>query len=137
HLSTRLAVQQVRRAKEEGLPVTAEVSPHHLTLNDGALRTYDTCCKMAPPLRSPEDVRAVREALADGTIDMIATDHAPHGKIDKEVEFEDAANGITGVETAVPLTLGLVEEGVLPLERWIAALTLAPAKLLGLSAGTL
>lgn len=137
HLSTALALMHVRRAKEEGLPVTAEVSPHHLVLDEGALRTYDTCYKMAPPLRAASDVQALIAGLADGSIDLIATDHAPHGEVDKALEFDQAANGIIGLQTAVPVTLALVALGSVSPRRWVESLTLAPARLLNLPYGTL
>lgn len=137
HLSTRLALEVVKRAKEEGLLVTAEVSPHHLTLTDEAVSSYDSHFKMAPPLRAQADVEALRKGLADGIIDMIATDHAPHGCTDKAVEFDHAANGITGLQSAGPLTYMLVKEGKLSVERWVHSLTEAPAKLLGIPYGTL
>ena len=137
HITTRIALDHIRRAKEAGLPVTAEVTPHHLILSENNIRSYLTNYKMSPPLRSEEDVKALREALSTGLIDMIATDHAPHGLIDKAMEFDQAANGVIGLETAVPLTLKLVREGVLSLQKWIESLTLQPAKLLKLDAGTL
>lgn len=130
HLSTRLALTLVKRAKEEGLPITAEVSPHHLVLTEAAVCSYDTHCKMAPPLRSAEDVEALIDGLATGVIDVIATDHAPHGRVEKEVEFQDAANGILGLQTAIPLTLALVHQGRVSLERWVDSLTRAPARIL-------
>jgi dihydroorotase len=141
HLSTREGVELVKRAKEAGLPITAEVTPHHLMLNELSFLNGSHACvhhqhrtdfKMAPPLRSEEDQRALQEALKTGVIDLIASDHAPHGCVDKEVEFELAANGILGLQTTVPLMLGLVESGVLSLSRMVEALTLAPARLLGL-----
>lgn len=137
HITTRLGMEQVRRAKEEGLPVTAEVCPHHLALTDEAIRGYDTNFKMAPPLRAETDRQSLIEGLAEGVIDMIATDHAPHGFVDKAVEFDHAACGVIGVESAVPVTLKLVHEGKVPLHRWVESLTVAPARLLGVEAGTL
>jgi dihydroorotase len=137
HLSTQAALNHVKRAKEDGLPITAEVSPHHLFLNEESVIGYDTCCKMAPPLRTKEDVEALREGLAKGYIDVIATDHAPHGQVDKAIEFDQAANGIIGVQTAIPLTLRLVHEGKIPLSRWVEAWTTAPAKILRKPYGTL
>ncbi len=132
HLSTEQAIRLVRRAKEDGLPITAEATPHHLSLTDANVGSYDTHFKMAPPLRSERDRKSLQEALADGTVDLLATDHAPHGTIDKCVEFDQAANGIIGLETALPATLKLVTEGKLSLARWVDAWTDAPAKLLGL-----
>lgn len=137
HISTEVGLEHVRRAKDAGLPVTAEASPHHLTLNEEHVRGYDTNFKMAPPLRAQSDVEALQKAVAEGVIDVIATDHAPHGEVDKAVEFDQAANGILGLQTAVPLTLGLVDQGVLPLKRWVESMTTGPAKLLKLPHGTL
>lgn len=137
HISTEVGLEHVIRAKEAGLPVTAEASPHHLELTEESLRTYDTAYKMAPPLRGMKDVEALRAALAKGYIDAIATDHAPHGLIDKAVEFDQAANGIIGLQTAVPVTLKLVHDGVLTPMRWVDSLSLKPAKLLNTELGTL
>jgi dihydroorotase len=139
HLSCAGGVRSVREAKRRGLAVTAEVTPHHLTLTDEdvARSGYDTSFKMSPPLRSAEDVAAVREGLADGTIDAIATDHAPHSRVEKEIEFDAAANGVVGLETAFPVCLGLVAEGLLTERRLIEALTLGPARAFGLPGGTL
>jgi dihydroorotase len=133
HVSTMGAVRLVREGKARGVTVTAEVTPHHLLLTDQALLGYDTACKVNPPLREPEDVEALRRALADGTIDCIATDHAPHGVLDKHVEMAEAAPGMIGLELCLPLLLGLVREGVLPLGRLVDALTAAPARIAGLS----
>lgn len=137
HVSTARSVELVREAKRRGLPVTCEVTPHHLTLDDAACAGYDPHTKCNPPLRGAEDVAALRAGLADGTIDAIATDHAPHALTDKEVEFEQAAFGMIGLETALPLVLGLVEGGHLPLPRALAAMTTGPARCFGLPAGTL
>jgi dihydroorotase len=137
HVSTAGAVRLVRDAKARGLHVTAEVTPHHLILTDEAVRGYDSNTKMYPPLRTAADVEALRQALRDGTIDAIATDHAPHDLADKEVEFDQAPVGIIGLETALPLTLRLVETGVLPLADAIAKLSWGPAQVLGLAKGTL
>ena len=135
-MSTAAAVRLLRDAKARGVPVTGEVTPHHLLLTDEALRAYDANAKMAPPLRSKRDVEACREALADGTLDAIATDHAPHALTDKEVELDHAANGIVGLETAVALCLThLVRERVLDLATLIARLTAGPARVLGLPGG--
>jgi dihydroorotase len=127
----------VRAAKLRGLPVTCEVTPHHLTLTDEACATYDTHAKCNPPLRSGADVEAVREGLADGTIDAVATDHAPHSPVEKDVEFEQAAFGVTGLETAVPLILELVRAGTLTPSSFVARLSTAPAALFGLRGGSL
>lgn len=137
HLSTAGAVDLVRRAKEQGLPVTAEVAPHHFTLTDEAVAMYDTNAKMKPPLRGADDVAAIIAGLRDGVIDAIATDHAPHHRDEKDVEFEAAANGIVGLETAVPLTLRLVREANLPIDVVIRALSTNPARILGVAGGTL
>jgi dihydroorotase len=137
HVSTAGAVRLVHDAKARGLRVTAEVTPHHLFLTDEAVRGYDPNTKMYPPLRTAADVEALRQALKDGTIDAIATDHAPHDLADKEVEFDQAPVGIIGLETSLPLTLRLVEEGILPLADAIAQLTCGPAQVLGLAKGTL
>jgi dihydroorotase len=139
HVSTQGAVRAVREAKKRGLRVTAEVTPHHLALSDEdvALSGYSTDFKMNPPLRSASDVRACREGLEDGTIDAIATDHAPHQHDDKAVEFAAAADGVVGLETAVGLGLRLVEEGVLDRTTLVRRLTTGPAGILGLPAGTL
>jgi dihydroorotase len=138
HVSTAAAVRLLRDAKNRGVPVTGEVTPHHLILTDEAMRAYDPSAKMAPPLRSKRDVEACREALADGTLDAIATDHAPHALTDKEVELDFAANGIVGLETAVALCLThLVRGRVLDLPTLVARLTIGPARILDLPGGTL
>jgi dihydroorotase len=137
HVSTAGAVRLVHDAKVRGLRVTAEVTPHHLFLTDEVVRGYDPNTKMYPPLRTAADVEALRQGLKDGTLDAIATDHAPHDLADKEVEFDEAPVGIIGLETSLPLTLRLVEEGVLPLTEAIAKLTCGPARVLGLAKGTL
>ena len=137
HLSTRGAVALVRQAKAEGLPVTAEATPHHFTLTEAAVEGYNTNAKMAPPLRLAEDVEAVKEGLRDGTIDAIATDHAPHHRDEKEVEFDQAANGVIGLETALPLTMTLVAAGVLSLSEAVRKLTVNPAQVFALPYGTL
>lgn len=137
HISAAESVRLVRDAKKRGLPVTAEVTPHHLFLTDEACATYNTHCKCAPPLRSKADVKAVRDGLADGTIDCIATDHAPHSPVEKDLEFENAAFGMTGLETAVPLCLELVREGVLSEMDLIGRMTYQAADCLGLPYGTL
>ena len=137
HLSTAGAVALVRDAKARGLAVTAEVTPHHLFLTEEAVDGYSTNAKMAPPLRTRADVEALRAALADGTIDAIATDHAPHHHDEKDVEFDQAANGVVGLETALPLALRLVAEGVCDLPTLVARMTVGPARILGIPAGTL
>jgi dihydroorotase len=138
HVSTAAAARLLRDAKARGVPVTGEVTPHHLLLTDEALRGYDANCKMAPPLRAKRDVEACREALVDGTLDAIATDHAPHALTDKEVELDQAANGVVGLETAVAVCLThLVRERVLDLATLIARLTVGPARILDLPGGSL
>ena len=132
HISTAVGLAHVRRAKEDGLPVTAEVSPHHLVLTEEEVRGYDTFYKMAPPLRNESDLIALREGLRDGVIDVIATDHAPHGIVDKAVEFSEAMNGIIGLQTALPVTLKLVHEGKISAKAWVRAFTHGPRKLLKL-----
>ncbi len=138
HISTAGAVRMVRDAKARGVRVTAEATPHHLLLSDEVVRGYDPNTKMAPPLRGKRDVEALVEALADGTVDCIATDHAPHATSEKEDEFEEAANGVVGLETAVPLLLDrLVRPGVIDLATLVTRLSVAPARLLNLSGGSL
>ena len=132
HVSTAGAVRIIREAKSRGLSVTAEVTPHHLLLTDAACLGYDTACRVAPPLREAEDVQALREALADGTIDSIATDHAPHSPLEKDCEFAEASPGLIGLEFAFPLMLGLVREGAFSLERMIDALSRRPARIVGI-----
>jgi dihydroorotase len=138
HVSTAGAVRLIRDAKARGLQVTAEVTPHHLVLTEEAVRTWDPNTKMAPPLRTKRDVEALLEALADGTIDCVATDHAPHALSEKEGEFDHAAFGIVGLETAVAVLLDrLVRPGLLPLSTLIARLSRDPARLLNLPGGDL
>jgi dihydroorotase len=132
HVSTAGAVRLIREAKARGIAVTAEVTPHHLLLTHEALVGYDTACKVNPPLREAEDVEALRTALADGTIDCVATDHAPHGVLDKHVELAEAAPGLIGLELCVPLLLGLVRQGRFGLARLVDALTAAPSRVAGL-----
>jgi dihydroorotase len=140
HLSAAASVDAVRRGKARGVKVTAEATPHHLFLTDEAVRHtgYDTSTKMNPPLRSESDRVAVLEGLCDGTIDCIATDHAPHTVDDKNVEYDQAAFGIVGLETAVPLCLDrLVGAGLVDLRQLVALLSTNPARVLGLPGGTL
>lgn len=137
HLSTAASVRLVRDAKARGVRVTAEVTPHHLTLCDDDIVAYDTNFKMNPPLRAAADREAVIVALADGTIDAIATDHAPHAPHEKQQEFNRAPFGVIGLETALPLTLRLVETGRLSLARAVDALSTAPARIFGLRGGHL
>ena len=137
HVSTRGSVEIIRAAKKRGVKVPGEATPHHFMLTEEAVRGYNTNAKMNPPLRAAEDVAAVREGLADGTLDAIATDHAPHHLDEKNVEFKVAMNGVVGLETALPLTLQLVSDKVLDLNRAIELLTSGPAKALNLPVGTL
>lgn len=132
HLSSAGSVEQVRRAKAQGLRVSAEVTPHHLAFADEDLAGYDTNLKVNPPLRTPDDREALRAGLADGTIDAVATDHAPHAVEEKESEFDHAPPGTIGLETALAAILTeLVEPGRLPLGRAIEAMSTAPARILG------
>ncbi|HEX9754471.1 MAG TPA: dihydroorotase [Gemmatimonadales bacterium] len=138
HMSTRGSVELIRRAKEKGLPVTAEATPHHFTLTHERVRGYDTNAKMSPPLREEADREAIRRGLEDGTIDVIATDHAPHHYDAKEREFDDAPNGIIGLETALGLALReLVARELLTLSELIARMSTIPARIFHLPGGTL
>ncbi|MCK4436724.1 dihydroorotase [bacterium] len=137
HISTAKSVQLVRQAKAGGIKVTCETAPHYFSLTDEAVRTFDTNTKMNPPLRTAGDVEAIKEGLKDGTIDVIATDHAPHTIVEKEVEYNLAPFGIIGLETALPLVLKAVEEGFLTLTDAIAKMSINPAKILGIGKGTL
>lgn len=137
HISTAGSARMVREAKARGIRVTAEACPHHFTLTEELVRGYNTHAKMNPPLRTWSDVQAIKEGLRDGTIDVIATDHAPHATQEKQQDFTEAPFGIVGLETALSLTLGLVEEGVLSLEQAVQKLTSAPAAAFGLKKGTL
>jgi len=137
HVSTKGSVELVRQAKARGARVTCEAAPHHFTLTEEAVRGYNTNAKMNPPLRTQADVEAIRAGLADGTIDAIATDHAPHHIDEKNVEFAIAMNGIVGLETLLPLTLRLVGDKLLGLSQAIALMTCKPAHILGLDRGTL
>ncbi len=137
HISTVGSVRMVREAKQRGLKVTAEACPHHFTLTEEVVRGFNTFAKMNPPLRTWRDVQAIKEGLRDGTIDVIATDHAPHATQEKQQGFTEAPFGIVGLETALPLTMALVDEGILSLETAIDKLSSAPAKAFSLSKGTL
>ena len=137
HLSTEGSVRMVREAKARGINVTAEACPHHFLLTEEAVREFNTNAKMNPPLRSRKDVKAVKAGLKDGTIAVIATDHAPHAAFEKEREFDYAPFGIVGLETAWGLSMVLAEEGVLTVEQVVAALTVQPAQTFGLAKGTL
>jgi dihydroorotase len=137
HVSTAEAVDLVRRGKDQGVRVTAEACPHHFTLTDAAVRQYDTNTKVNPPLRSAADVEAVKAGLKDGTIEVIASDHAPHHVSEKEQDYTAAPSGMIGLETSLGLSFQLVHEGCLSLPQWIAKQTLNPAQLLELPHGSL
>jgi dihydroorotase len=132
HVSTRESVRAIKDAKKRGIPVTAETAPHYFSITDGAVKEYNTNAKMYPPLRSGQDREAVCRGIADGTIDVIATDHAPHSFIEKQVEFDRAANGIIGLETSVSLALKLVENGVISMAVLVEKMSTNPARILGL-----
>jgi len=137
HVSTEGSVKFIRQAKEEGIPVTAETAPHYFSLDHTAVIDYDTNAKMYPPLREPKDVEAIKKGLSEGVIDVIATDHAPHSQLEKDVEFDRASFGIIGVQTALPLTLALVREGVVDLPDAIAKLSYNPARILNVRGGVI
>ncbi len=137
HVSTREAVQAIAQARSRSLSVSCEVTPHHFSLTDEAVLGYDTDAKMSPPLRGGVDRAALLEGLAQGIITIIATDHAPHEEESKRVEFCHAANGVVGLETMLPVSLELVRDGVMSLTACLAAMTVHPARLLGLPHGTL
>ena len=137
HVSTRESVSLIRRAKEQGCRVTAETAPHYFTLTEEAIGSYDARAKMNPPLRTADDVAAIQEGLRDGTLDAIATDHAPHSELEKDVEFDLAANGIIGLETALPLSLALVRDGLLSPAKLIELLSVNPTRILGVAGGSL
>jgi dihydroorotase len=137
HVSSLGAVRLLREAKSRGLCVSAEVTPHHLMLTHEALLGFDTACKVNPPLREPEDIAALREALRDGTIDCIATDHAPHSSLEKNCEFAAASPGMIGLEPAIPVLLDLVREGVLSPMRWVEVLSTAAARVGRIAGGSL
>jgi dihydroorotase len=138
HVSTARSVQMVREAKGRGVRCTAEVTPHHLLLTDECVRGFDTRTKMKPPLRTEADTRALLEGLQDGTVDAIATDHAPHHPDKKKVEFSNAPFGVVGLETAVSLVLDrLVRPGLISLGRMVEVLSVAPCRILNLAGGSL
>jgi len=137
HVSTKGSVALIREAKSRGLDVTCEVTPHHLLLADSALLGYDTACKVNPPLREQDDLDALRAALADGTIDAIATDHAPHSALEKDCEFAEASPGMIGLELCFGLLIGLVGQSGLGLSRLIDALSRRPARIVGIEAPAL
>ena len=138
HITTSGSVDLVRRARTRGVPVTCEATPHHLTLTDECVKTFDTNFKMNPPLRTEQDVAMMQRALADGTIDCLVSDHAPHALEEKDVEFSLAPFGVIGMETLLPIVITeLVEKEVLSISEAIAKLTTNPARILGLPKGTL
>jgi dihydroorotase len=138
HMSTRGSVELIRWGKERGINVTAEVCPHHLSLTEDRVEAYDTNAKMNPPLRTADDVAALREAVKDGTIDLVATDHAPHHYDEKEREFADAPNGIVGLETALAVIVtNLVETGIISYSQMVERMACAPAKVFNLPGGSL
>ncbi len=137
HVSSMGAVRLLREAKSRGLQVSAEVTPHHLALTHDALIGYETACKVNPPLREAEDREALREALADGTIDCIATDHAPHSALEKDCEFEAASPGMIGLEPALSVMLGLVRDNVLKASRLVESLSTSPARIAHIEGGSL
>jgi len=137
HVSTKESVRAIKDAKKRGIPVTAETAPHYFSLTDEAVKEYNTNAKMNPPLRFGHDREAVCRGIADGTIDVIATDHAPHSSIEKQVEFDRAANGIIGLETSVSLALKLVEDGMITMTVLVEKMSTNPARILGLENGLL
>jgi dihydroorotase len=138
HVSTKGAVELVRRAKDDGVAVTCETCPHYFTLTDNDVRSYDTNLRVNPPLRTASDIAAIKAGLADGTIDAIASDHAPHSLEEKQVEFDAAPPGMIGLETLLPLTLTeLVQPGTITLERAIELMSTDPASILGIPHGSL
>jgi dihydroorotase len=137
HVSTAESVAIIRQAKKQGVRVTCEVTPHHFSLTDEAVKTFNPSTKVNPPLRSEKDVLAIKEGLHDDTIDVIATDHAPHALIYKQRTFNQAAFGMIGLETALPLSLRLVGEGVLSISALINKLSHQPARILNYDRGTL
>jgi dihydroorotase len=137
HVSAFGSVALIRQAKAAGLTVTAETAPHYFSLTDDAVRGYDTNAKVNPPLRTAEDVAAIKEGLKDGTLDAIASDHAPHTSLEKDLEFEAAAFGLIGLETSLGLSLQLVHDGILTLSQLVAAMSTNPARILKVPGGTL
>ncbi|TYB34626.1 MAG: dihydroorotase [Flexistipes sinusarabici] len=133
HVSTKGSVDLIRRAKDQGLNVTCEAAPHHFTFTEEELLNYDTNYKMNPPLRTKEDVKCIKDALEDGTIDIIATDHAPHHPDEKFVEFDNAPNGVIGLQTLIPLTLKLINEGVIDIKQFVKLTSYMPSVISGLA----
>lgn len=137
HVSCKESVEIIRKAKSQGVRVTAETAPQYFALTEEACRAYDTNTKMNPPLRTKEDIEAIKEGLKDGTIDVIASDHAPHGNHEKDVEFDNAAFGIVGLETTLGLCITHLADNVLTLDELVKKLALNPARILGIKKGTL
>jgi dihydroorotase len=137
HVSTAGSVRLIRQAKESGIPVTAETCPHYFTITEKAIQAFNTNAKVNPPLRTEKDIEALQKGLKDGTIDVIATDHAPHHRDEKRMEFDQAPSGISGLETALSLSLKLVEEGTITLSQLIEKMAQNPARILGLNRGKL
>jgi dihydroorotase len=137
HVSTADSVALIRRAKQRGIPVTAETAPHYFTLTDELITSFDAVYKVNPPLRSSEDVEAIKAGLADGTIDAIASDHAPHSAVEKDLEFEFASNGMIGLESSLPLILKLVRDKVLSPAQAVSKISSIPAGILKVPFGTL
>jgi dihydroorotase len=137
HVSSEAATDLIAQAKKRGVPVTAETTPHYFTLTEEAVGDYNTNAKMNPPLRTEKDRQAIRSGLANGTFDTITTDHAPHSVLEKELEFDQAANGIIGLETSLALTMGLMRDGVIDALRLVELMSSAPARILKVAGGTL
>ncbi|MBI4690545.1 MAG: dihydroorotase [Nitrospirae bacterium] len=137
HVSTQGSVRLIREAKERGINVTAETCPHYFSITEDAVKGYNTNAKVNPPLRTEKDIEAIKQGLKDGTIDVIATDHAPHHRDEKLREFDQSPSGISGLETALSLSLRLVQEGVLTISQLIEKMAVNPAKILRLNKGTL
>lgn len=137
HISTEGSARIIREAKSRGIKVTAETCPHYFSITEEATADFNTAAKVNPPLRTEADVRAMKEAIADGTVDIIATDHAPHHRSEKMREFDEAPPGISGLETALSLSLNLVREGVIDLSRLVSMMTSTPASIIGLNRGVI
>ncbi len=137
HVSTAGSVELIREAKKKGIRITAETCPHYFSLTEEAVRDFNTNAKVSPPLRTDADIQAIKQGLKDGTIDLIATDHAPHHPLEKETTFEDAPSGLIGLETSLPISLKLVEEGVLTWPELIDKMSCKPAQIFGLKGGSL
>jgi dihydroorotase len=137
HISTAGSVRLIREAKRRGIPVSAETAPHYFTLTEELISTFDSVYKVNPPLRRSEDIEAIKQGLADGTIDAIASDHAPHSSVEKDLEFEYAANGMIGLESSLPLILRIMREGVLTPMEAVAKVSCNPARILAIPFGAL